>query len=187
MVAGGVPLVVLPAVARVAHRQESHHPVADDLGDDRRAGDRVDLGIAVDDVRVRADLGLEAHDPVAIDDHVIVAAEARDRPAHREVRRVVDVQLVDLADRRSPDADRHRPRPDDRRELLALGHRQGLGVADARDPMTARLHDHGRGDDGPAGRGHADLIDARDAEVTVVPEPAFVAEGRDDDGHRPSG
>ena len=45
----GVALVVLPAVAGVAGRQPLHHPVADDLGHDRRAGDRVDLGVAVDD------------------------------------------------------------------------------------------------------------------------------------------
>ena len=44
-----VALVVLPAVARVARGEARHHPVADDLGHDRRAGDRVDLGVAVDD------------------------------------------------------------------------------------------------------------------------------------------
>ena len=49
---------------------------------------------------------LEAGDPVAVDEDVVVAADPRDRPAHREVRRVVDVELVDLADRRRADADR---------------------------------------------------------------------------------
>jgi hypothetical protein len=53
--------------------------------------------------------------------------------------------------------------------------------------MTAWLHDHGGRDDRSAGRGDADLVDARDAGVTVVPEPAFMAERGDDDGHRPSG
>ena len=50
VLARGVALVVLPAVARVARRELGHHPVADDLGHDRRARDRVDLGVAVDDV-----------------------------------------------------------------------------------------------------------------------------------------
>ena len=70
---GRVALVVLPAVPRVASRQQLHHPVADDLGDDRGAGDRVDLGITVDDVRVRPDVCLEPGDPVAVDEDVVVA------------------------------------------------------------------------------------------------------------------
>ncbi len=97
VIAGGVPLVVLPAVARVARGEPGHHPVANDLRHDRRAGDRVDLRIAVDDLRVRPDLGLEAGDPIAIDQHVLVTTEAGDRASHREVGRVVDVEPVDLA------------------------------------------------------------------------------------------
>jgi hypothetical protein len=53
--------------------------------------------------------------------------------------------------------------------------------------MTAGLHDHGRGDDSSARRRNTDLVDARDAGVTVVPEATLVAEGRNDDGHRSSG
>ena len=130
---------------------------------------------------------LEAGDPVAVDDDVLVAAEPRDRAAHREVGRVVDVQLVDLADRRGADADRDGAAPDDRGEPLALGHRQGLRVAHAGDPVAAGLHDHGRGDDGAARRGDPDLVDADDPGQALVPEAALVAEGRDDDGHRRSG
>ena len=81
----------------------------------------------------------EAGDPVAVDEDVLVAADVRDRAAHRQVRGVIDVELVDLADRRRPDPDRHRPRPDDRRETLALRRGQRLGVADARDAMTVRV------------------------------------------------
>ena len=121
-------------------------------------------------------------DPVAVDQHVLVAADPRDRPAHREVRGVVDVELVDLADRRGADADRDRARPDQRREPLALGRRQRLRVADAGDPMAARPHDHGRRDDRAAGRRDPDLVDADDPDEALVPEAALVAEGRDDDG-----
>ena len=60
VLARGIALVVLPAVARVAGREPGHHPVADDLGHDRRTRDRVDLRVAVDDVRVRPDVRLEA-------------------------------------------------------------------------------------------------------------------------------
>jgi hypothetical protein len=53
--------------------------------------------------------------------------------------------------------------------------------------MTAGLHDHRRGDDGAARRGYPDLVDPRDPHATVVPEPAFMAEIRDDEGHGSSG
>ena len=59
MVARRVALVVLPAVAGIAGREAGHHPVADDLGHDRGARDRVTVGVAVDDRRVRPDLVLE--------------------------------------------------------------------------------------------------------------------------------
>jgi hypothetical protein len=49
--------------------------------------------------------------------------------------------------------------------------------------MAARPDDHRRRDHGAAGRGDADFIHADDALAAVVPEPAFVAEGRDDRGH----
>ena len=61
------------------------------------------------------------------------------------------------------------------------------GARHSGDPMGARADDHGRRDDGSTGRSDPDLIDPDDAGKTVVPESAFVAEGRDDDGHRPSG
>ena len=133
------------------------------------------------------DVPLEPDDPVAVDDHVVVAAEAGDRPAHREVRRVVDVQLVDLADGRRADADGDGALPDHRGEALALGRGQRLRVADALDPVAAGLHDHGRRDDRAARRRDTDLVDPGDAGEALVPETALMAEGRDDDGHRPSG
>ena len=79
-------------------------------------------------------------------------------------------------DGRRTDADRHGPRPDQRREPLALGHREGLRVADAGDPMAVRPHDHGRRDDRAARRRDADLVDADDSDESFVPEAALVAE-----------
>ena len=75
---------------------------------------------------------LEVADPQPVDQHVVVTAEPRDGPAHREVRRVVDVQPVDVRDGRGAHADGDGPTADDRGEPLALGGRQRLGVADAR-------------------------------------------------------
>ena len=64
-------------------------------------------------------------------------------------------------------------------EPIALLHRQRLRVADARDPVAAGLHDHGRGDDGATGRCDTDLIDPDDAGQTLVPETAFVCASDD--------
>jgi hypothetical protein len=100
------------------------------------------------------------------------------------MRGVIDVELVDLADRRGADADGHRPRPDHRGEAFTLAGRERLRVPDARDPMTARTHDHGRRDHGPTGRCDADLVHADDPGQALVPESALVAEGRDDRSHR---
>ena len=108
-----------------------------------------------------------------------------DRAAHRQVRGVIDVELVDLAHGRGADPDRHRPRPDERSEPFALRGGERLGVADPGDPVTARAHDHGGRHDGAAGRRDAHLVDADDPLDPRVPETALVAEGRDDRSHRP--
>src|SRR5262245_61874195 len=131
VIASGIALVVFPAVARIPHRKEGHHPVAYNLGNDRRAGDRVAPGIAVDDRRVRSDRGLETLDPVAVDQDVVVAAEAGDGAAHREVRRVVDVDRVDLADGGGPNPNGDRAAANDRSKPIALLGGEGLRVADA--------------------------------------------------------
>ena len=178
---------MLPAVPRIARGQAGHHPVAHDLGDDRGARDRVHLRVAIDDVRVGPDQVLEPDDPVPIDHDVLVATEPGDRATHREMGRMVDVELIDLAHGRGADAHGDGTCPDQRREPLALGHREGLRVADAGNSVAARPHDHRGRDDRPAGRGDADLVDAGDPDVAVVPEAALVAEGRNHDGHRRSG
>ena len=128
---------------------------------------------------------LEPGDPVAIDEDVLVATHARDRAAHRQVGRVIDIELIDLADRRRAHTDRDRTGADERGKTLALGGRQRLGIANARDPVTARTHDHRGRDDRAAGRRHADLVHSDDPDEPVVPEAALMAEGRDDRSHRP--
>ena len=180
----GVPLVPLPAIARIARREQRHHPVAHDLGDDRRTGDRVDLRVAIDDRRCTARPTPRTRRSGCRPRGRVRGRRAGDRSSHGQVGRVVDVQLVDLADRRGAHADGDGAAADDRFEALALGRGQGLGVADAGDPVAARLHDHGRGDDGAASRRDPDLVDADDACQPVTPQAALVAEGRDDGGHR---
>ena len=113
-----------------------------------------------------------------------MAAEAGDRAAHREMGRVVDVEPVDVGDRRRPDADRDRAPPDDRGQPLALERGHRLRVADAMDPVAVGRHDHGRGDHRTGRGGDTDLVHADDAARAVPPQGAFPAEGGDDDGHR---
>ena len=88
------------------------------------------------------------------------------------------------ADGRRADPDRDRTLADDRLEPLALAHRQGLGIADAGDPVAAGSHDDGRGHDRATCRGDADLVHADDPLQAFAPEAAFEAEGGDDDRHR---
>src|SRR5205814_5048443 len=109
-----------------------------------------------------------------VDHDGLVASEPGDRPTHREVGRVIDVELVDLADGRSPDAHRHGACPDQGGEALALAHREGLRVADTGNPVAPGFHDHRGRDDGTAGGRDTDLVDAGHPGQALVPEAALV-------------
>jgi hypothetical protein len=115
---------------------------------------------------------------------MLMVADAGDGASHGEVRSVVDVELVDLANRGRAHADRERAPPDERGEPFALRRRERLGIAHTGDPVAAGTHDDRRRDDRAAGRGHADLVDADHPDEPVVPESAFVAKGGDDRSHR---
>src|SRR6266566_6535852 len=184
MVPRRVPLVVLPAVARVASREARHHPVPDHLRHDGGAGDRVAERVSVDDRRVWPDVLFEPDDPIAIYEHMLLAADPGDRPTHREMRGVVDVKAIDLGDRCGPDTDGHRTGANERGESLALGHGERLRVTNARNAMAAGPHDDRRGDDGATRRGDTDLVDTDDAGQAIAPQMALEAERRDGDRHR---
>jgi hypothetical protein len=97
---------------------------------------------------------------------------------------VVDVEAIDLGDRGGPDPDGDRSGTDERRESVALGHRERLRVTNARDAMATGTH-HDRGsDDGATGRGDPHLVDTDDAGEAIAPQGALEAERRDDDRHR---
>jgi hypothetical protein len=126
---------------------------------------------------------LEVGDAVPIDQHMVVPAQPGDRPTHREMGRVIDVQLVDLAHRRGAHADRHRAAADDGRQPfpLELGHH--LGVPHAGDALAVRRHDDRRGDDRAARRCDPHLIDPGDPSRTRQPEAVLEGESGDVD-HR---
>ena len=145
----GIALVALPAVARVARGEQASS--SGRAPPWRRSTRRRSCSSCASPSTIAVygpTWRLEAGDPIAVHEHVIVAAQPRDRAAHREVGGVVDVES-----RRSR-GPTPRPRPtadgcaaDDRREPLALARRERLGVADPGDPMASGPHDHGRGHD----------------------------------------
>ena len=109
---------------------------------------------------------------------MIAIPDSRDRPPHCEVRGVVDVQLIDLANRSRAHADGNRPPPDDRNETFSLQGGQGLGIADARNPAAIGRHDHRRGDNCAARRCDTHLVDPGDARHTRVPKGPLARQGR---------
>jgi len=100
---------------------------------------------------------------------------------------MVDVELVDLAHRGRPNAYRHGASSDQRREPLPLRRGERLGIADARDSVAIRAHDHGRGDDRATGWCDPNLVNAHDPGAPVTPEAALEAKRRDDGNHRSLG
>ena len=176
MLARCIAGVVLPAVPRVARSQLDHHPVANHLRDDRRAGDGIAEGIPVDNRGVRPNLLLEAGDPEPVHQDVIMLADPRDRTAHGEMGGVVDVQAIDLGDGCGADTQGDGATADERKEAFALRGRQRLRVTNTGDPTTLRRHDHGGRDHRATGWRHADLVDPDDPRRAGCPEVPLAAE-----------
>ena len=101
-----VALVGGKAIARIVMVERFHHAVALGLGDDRRGGDaEIDAIALVERVLRDVDPGHRAR----VHEHVLRRAGQRlDGATHGEQRRMVDVDAVDLLDRRHPQADARR-------------------------------------------------------------------------------
>ncbi len=176
MVAGGVAGIPLPAVSGIPHGQQAHQPIACDLGHDRRARDGVRAGVTVDDRGVRTDLGLEAHDLATVHEHVIVGVDTSQGAPHGQVGRVVDVEPLDLRDRRGADPPRQAASLDLRDERFALPKGQRLGVPHPGDLARVRADQHrGRHDRGAQGA-HAHLVHADHQPAAGLPQSPFDAQ-----------
>ncbi len=176
-----IPAVVLPAVARVLAGETRHETVARHLRDDRRGRDGEALRVAPHDLTVtsRRECGIE--DATPVDEHPVVLADLSQRARHRDVAGVIDVEAVYLRHRRRTDAHAHHARSDELEEILALRTREQLRVPDTADELRVR-RDETRGRDHRSGeRGHADLVDADDAQESLGPELFLEAER----GHAP--
>ena len=94
-------------------------------------------------------LRLVAEDAAPVDEDPVVLADLPQRSQHRDVTRVVDVQSMDLRERRGPDADLHHAAADRIEESLALQTREDLGVVHLADELRVRRDHARRRDDRP--------------------------------------
>src|SRR3989441_4280283 len=164
----GVAFVRFPEMAGVPRGQPVHEVIAQDLGDDRRGGDRVAAGITIHDGFVLAPQ-LGTRQP--IDEHVSRdEAEPAQRPLHREDRGAADIEPVDLAAAGRPDGDGHGALTDLGGELLALQRRQHLGVVEPADRLRAHRKHDGRGDHWACQWTAADFIDSGDDAPPFAPQ-----------------
>ena len=155
-----VARIALPSIGRVMARQGGHQAIAQLLRDDRGTGDGVALGVALDDVQVRAP---ERGKRVAVDQHVIGAdRQPLERALHGQHGGVIDVEPVHLVDRRGPDTEGEGMSPDLEGEPAANGARELLRVVDPRDGAFDGRHDDRACDDGARERAPSDFIDAGD-------------------------
>ncbi len=141
---GGVALVHAEREARIAGVERPHERVAVGLGEDRGGADRRDPRIAGHDRLQRArqrQIG-DARAAIAVDAHVRRTHRQRQqRAAHRQQRRLQDVQAVDLVAIRPADRPGERARADDGSQACALRDRKHLGVGKAAN-APLRVQDH---------------------------------------------
>jgi len=170
------------SIARKTDVVLSHQTVARDFGDYRCGRDTKAPAVTLNQRGLRQ---FECFHPSTIDQHMIrFHRKSTDSAHHRANRCMIDVQAIDFGDRCRTDTDGDGSRTDDRGEPVALGHREGLRIANAGDPMAARPHDDRGRDNRATGGGDADLIDTDDAGEAIAPQGALEAERRDDDRHR---
>ena len=156
-------------VSRVLAVERIHHAVALGLGDDRRGGDREIDAVALVELVLR---NLDARHGARVHQHVLRAPRQRlDRAAHREQRRVIDVDLVDFLDGRLP---RRCPTPWRESPCATAQRRVSAGRA-SWNRRRRRYRSRGgnitaAATTGPASGPHARLVDARDVAHARLPQ-----------------
>src|SRR6267378_420824 len=125
---GRVAAVVLPAVTGVLRRELLHEAVAGDLRDDRRGGDRERLRVALDYLGGLARRESRIEDAPPVDEDPVVLTDLTQRSHHGDVTRVIDVEAMDLGERRGTDPYLHHPAADRIEEPLTLETRKHLRV-----------------------------------------------------------
>src|SRR5262249_26200998 len=95
--------VAFPQIVWIPRGEISHDLIAGHLREDRRACDGIACVVATDDRGMRH---LERTNSLAVDQNMVRnRVEAAERTTHRNDRRVIDVDAIDLTHRRRPDAE----------------------------------------------------------------------------------
>src|SRR5437763_8341906 len=172
VVGGAVALVAGEAVLGELLVGLEHQPVARDLRDDRRRGDRRAARVSVDQVALRA--GQRGQRDEVGDDELGDDAEHGQGLAHGQDRRLQDIDAVDGEVVDDADADGDGPLMDERVELFAPLGREELGVGQALHAAPGIEH-HGRRHHGPRQRAPAGLVQPGDERDPGPPGLGLVA------------
>ncbi len=160
-----------------------HDVVAVHLGDDGRRGDGDGEGVAVGDAVVRdVDFG----EGEGVNEGVLGdGRQGGERFGHGQAGGRGNAEGVDALRGDSADADGEGLRAYLLGELLPLGGRQQLAVANVGEPGEAgvRRQDDGGRDDGPGEGAASHFVDAGDEAETLLPEGPLAVEGGSE-GHR---
>ena len=170
VIAGGVSLVAIETIARIARVEFEHDPVASDLGDNRGGRDRRAACVAVDDRTLRHH---EIGHPKRIDQHEIGKRhQAEDGPLHCPQGRLMNIDRVDLGRIRGGHCPARRPARDLLIQPRAFERGHGFRVADSGNVSLWIEHDGGR-DDGTREAAAANLVDAGDQVEPQPPDRVF--------------
>ena len=170
------------AVVRKECVEPPHHPVADDLCDDRRGRDGSAPRVSVDDrpVRRRGRPEAEAVDKACLGGWMEICEHG---PETGEIR-AVEAVPVDRANRNDADADRGRAGRDRLEERLALLHGDLLRVVQRRERPHASpaqllvVEEDARDDEGAGERSASGLVgpgDEANVELPIEPEKSLAA------------
>src|SRR5579883_1515372 len=159
---GAVALVRRERKARIAGVERLHHCIPMRLRENGCGADGGDTRISLDDGlhgTAEAQI-LEGRQLVAVDLYVgRTYGQAQQRTAHGEEGRAENVESVDLVAVGPRNRLGQRALADDGGQALSLLPRQRLGIGEASD-ASARIEDHGRGDDRSSERSAAGFVDA---------------------------
>jgi hypothetical protein len=172
MLGGGVALVAIVAVARVALVKGHHLAITRDFGHDGGGGDGGTLAVAVQHAAL---CDVEIGNAERIHQHDVRQRRDREyRAPHRLQRCLMDVDGVDLFRIGPGDRPGQCLAGDQTVQTFALGGGDRLRIGKPGN-VALRIEDHGTGDDGTGETAPANLIAARDA--IEPPTPDGVLEG----------
>ena len=180
VIGGGVALVTIEPVARIAAVEVEHLAVPRDLGDDRRGGNGRAAPVAVQHTALRH---RQIRDAERVDQHDVgQRRELQHGTLHRAQRRLMDVDAVDFGRVGLADGPGDRGAQDLIVKTFAFGRRHRLRIADAWNVAVGMEH-HRRGDDGPGQTAAPNLVAAGDVHESDATKRILEGARRRNPGH----